>query len=128
MSTHRPCRSGNCKTLIHGSVAVLCTTLIACTTPPSLYRWGTYEDALYTAYRNVDDPDPAAAAALLELDLYRSIDEGSVIPPGVRAHLGYLFYHAGRLEDALSLLEEERAAYPESTRFIDQLISRMEMS
>lgn len=125
------------------SVAVLGGVLSACAAKPSLYRWGAYEDIVYARYADADafagagasasagagsDDAAATAAALLEQDLARTLAEGERAPPGVRAHLGYLYFEQGRLEEARALLEEERSTYPESTLFIERLLSRMGLS
>jgi len=121
------------------SVAVLGGVLSACAAKPSLYRWGAYEDIVYARYADAfagagasagagSDDAAATAAALLEQDLARTLEEGKRAPPGVRAHLGYLYFEQGRLAEARALLEEERSTYPESTLFIDRLLSRMNLS
>jgi len=122
------------------SVAVLGGVLSACAAKPSLYRWGAYEDIVYARYADTfagagatsagagSDDAAATAAALLEQDLARTLEEGERAPPGVRAHLGYLYFEQGRLEEARALLEEERSTYPESTLFIERLLSRMGLS
>jgi hypothetical protein len=47
------------------------------------------------------------------------------VPPGYHAHLGYLYYQSGKADQALQSFETEKQLFPESTRFMDLLISRM---
>lgn len=48
--------------------------------------------------------------------------------PGVHAHLGLLYSHAGRDEAALREFNTEKALYPESAPFLDGLLARAQMA
>jgi hypothetical protein len=48
------------------------------------------------------------------------------VPPGLHAHLGYLHSVAGNPAAARAHLEDEKTLYPESTRFCDYLLGRLE--
>lgn len=117
-----------CRTLRALPVApLLLATLGGCAGgPPPLYRWGIYEDQMYAAYKNPGESDPITAATRLAEDVERTEAEGLAVPPGVHAHLGYLYYSHGDLQLARTHFRRERALYPESATFIDGLLSRME--
>lgn len=112
------------------------TTLLAallllsgCATPePPLYRWGSYEQLVYAGYRDPGSSDPVNDALALEADLARTEAEGAAIPPGVRIHLAYLYFQQGRDAEARDLLLAERENFPESTTFVNRLLSRLEHS
>ncbi len=107
-----------------GAVAI--SVLSACVAPnPPLYRWGAYEDIIYTGYKDPGSSDPVSDAALLEADMERTASEGKQVPPGVRIHLGYLYFAQGRDDEARAMFETEREVFPESAVFVDGLLSRM---
>ena len=113
---------------MHAAIAVVVSVFLlgGCVTPePPLYRWGEYEDIIYKPYRNPGESDPVTDASLLAEDMARTEAEGQQIPPGVRVHLGYLYYSQGKSEKARALLREERKIYPESSVFIDGLLQRL---
>lgn len=107
-------------------VAVAAISFVsACAVQPPLYRWGAYEDIIYTGYKDPGSSDPVSDAILLEAELERTASEGKQVPPGVRIHLGYLYFAQGRDNEARAMFETEREIFPESTVFVDGLLSRM---
>ncbi len=98
----------------------------ACAVQPPLYRWGAYEDIIYTGYKNPGSSDPVSDSILLEAEMERTAAEGKRVPPGVRIHLGYLYFSQGRNDEARGMFETEREVFPESAVFVDGLLSRME--
>lgn len=113
----------------YGRVAAGLLTLFVltgCVTPdPPLYRWGGYEDLIYAGYKNPGSSDPVTDANILAEDMARTEAEGKQVPPGVRVHLGYLYFSQGRDNEARALFELEREVFPESKVFIDGLLARM---
>ncbi|MFK7996027.1 MAG: DUF4810 domain-containing protein [Granulosicoccus sp.] len=110
-----------------GSVLVTLFMLVGCVVPdPPLYRWGEYEDIIYTGYKDPGSSDPVTDANLLAEDMARTEAEGRQVPPGLRIHLGYLYFAQGRDNEARALFEQEREVFPESRVFVDGLLSRME--
>lgn len=101
--------------------------LTSCSTPSTqLYSWKGYNDAVY-AYTK--DSDEKSIENLLEV-YQRLINkpEGSreIPPPGVCADYGYLLLQSGKTEEGKTLLLKETALYPESKKFIDRIIKRLE--
>lgn len=94
-------------------------------TPRSPYRWGIYEDLIYDEWTRPGAVGPAEASLRLGTDISTTDASGSVVPPGVHAHLGYLYYAQGNPAAAQVEFELERSLYPESTVFIDGLLARM---
>ena len=113
-----------CQLLACGCLMLL--LLGGCVTPePPLYRWGEYENILYRGYKNSGGSDPVNDAILLAEDIARTEAEGMQVPPGVRIHLGYLYFVQGRTDEARALFEMEREIFPESGVFVDGLLARM---
>lgn len=114
-----------CKMLASSLLCLL--VLTACVTPePPLYRWGEYENIIYAGYKDAGGSDPVNDAIRLSEDMARTEAEGLQVPPGVRIHLGYLYFAQGRTDEARALFEMERDIFPASTVFVDGLLSRME--
>ncbi len=103
-------------------LAALCT-LSACA--KSIYHWGHYEDLVYDMYVNPGSADPGTQVAKLTEDIDKAHAEGKPVPPGVHAHLGYMYYQQGNLGSAEQEFQTERTLFPESTAFIDGLLKRM---
>ncbi len=99
--------------------------LVAGCGTPSVYRWGQYEEMIYTAYRTPDKMPPERQAEILEKDLQVAEGKGKPVPPGFHAHLGYIYYELGRTEAARSQFEIEKEKFPESTVFMDRLLSKL---
>ena len=53
---------------------------------------------------------------------------GLKVPPGYHAHLGLLYLNAGKTDQALAAWQQEKNLFPESTKYIDFLISNMKKS
>jgi hypothetical protein len=48
--------------------------------------------------------------------------------PGFHAHLGYLYFQTGKLDQARQEFETEKAEFPESAVFMDRLLSNLKKS
>jgi hypothetical protein len=93
--------------------------------PPQIYRWGIYEELVYDMYAKPGTADPDTQVVRLSEDISRTESEGKRVPPGVHAHLGYMYYLSGNAEAALDEFATERALFPESTTFIDGIVKRL---
>ena len=106
------------KTRLALFVPFLAVALAACA-PPSKYEWGNYERDFIAYY---GDPSTADAfAAKLSATIAQGEAKGNV-PPGLNAEYGYLMLQAGNAEAAIQAFEKEKAAWPESTTFMDLMI------
>jgi hypothetical protein len=104
-------------------VAIFGLALLAgCQTRQPLYYWGNYEPLLYQSYSKPDKAPPQAQIDKLEEDLHKAASANRAVAPGVHAHLGYLYYRLGRLEDATRHFLLEKQKFPESAVFIDALL------
>lgn len=89
-----------------------------------LYRWGVYEPLIYQQYTRPGTAEPGIQVDKLSADIERTQAEGKRVPPGEHAHLGYMQYQIGNVDEAIAEFQTERALYPESTTLMDRLIAR----
>jgi len=108
-----------------GALAVALFTSACSAQSSSLYRWGDYEDVLYDLYIRPGKADPTAQLSRLTEDVTRTQAAGQRVPPGVHAHLGYLYYSQGQLDAAYEQFATEKALFPESAHFVDGILARM---
>jgi hypothetical protein len=99
--------------------------LSACVKPP-LYAWGRYEDLVYQMYMKPGEADPVTQTAKLREDVEKANAEGKPVPPGVHAHLAYLYYQQGDASAAKQEFLIEKNLFPESSAFIDGVLQRMD--
>ncbi len=90
-----------------------------------IYRWGGYEPSIAAMYATSSGYDPAKEIARLAEHIEVTQHQGKLVPPGMRAHVGYLLIEAGNAERGVSLLEAEKVAFPESAAFIDGMLARL---
>jgi hypothetical protein len=96
-----------------------------CTQKQPIYRWGVYESLLYDMYTKPGKADPGTQVAKLSEDIERTQTEGKRVPPGVHAHLGYMYYLQGRTDNAQAEFETERELFPESSTFVEGILKRL---
>ena len=61
----------------------------------------------------------------LEEDYQKARANNKRMHPGFHAHLGYLYFQLGKVDQALQEFATEKAEFPESTVFMDRLISNL---
>ncbi len=91
----------------------------------NLYYWGNYENTIYEMYLEPGNTSPTKAILQLEEQIEKTVAAGKFVPPGVHAHLGYLYADQGDYATALIHFQTEKEKYPESAHFIDGTIERM---
>lgn len=111
----------------HGTKVVTVAMLLAsgCAQQPPIYRWGIYEDVVYNMYVKPGAADPYTQIVKLSEDIERTHAEGERVPPGVHAHLGYMYYLSGDTAAAVEEFMAERELFPESATFIDGILRRL---
>ena len=112
--------------------AVIATAAIAavaastgCSQRSTIYDWGRYEQLVYQMYAKPGKADPGTQIVKLTEDIGRTEGRGRRVPPGVHAHLGYLYYTQGQADLAAEQFQIEKELFPESTVFIDGIRARM---
>ncbi len=96
-----------------------------CAKKASLYEWGSYEDQIYVMYNSGGAVPVEEQIEALEGDYQIARSENKPVPPGYHAHLGYLYYQMGKLDQSLQSFMTEKELFPESTQYMDLLISRL---
>jgi hypothetical protein len=82
------------------------------------YNWGDYSSSLYDYYK-----DPKAQDEYVK-SLAEITDDGTKkVPPGIYAEYGYEELRRGNTDQAVALFQREKAAWPESTVFMDKAIA-----
>jgi hypothetical protein len=84
----------------------------------SQYKWGSYEQNLYSYYKS-PNAEPELVAALEEAT--GDLDEGQRVAPGLFAELGMLYMNAGRNAEARRCFDQELHYWPESSVMIAAL-------
>ena len=93
--------------------------------PDTLYEWGNYEQEVYLMYSNPGTVPVEQQIEVLESDYQAARSENRPVPPGYHAHLGYLYYQVGKMDQSLQSFETEKELFPESKQYMDLLISRL---
>ncbi len=100
---------------------VAVAALSGCATPVQpLYDWGGFQNHAYDALRG-EGKSLAEQVDLMVAHSQKVAQTGQKLPPGYRAHLGLLMLKLGRRDAALVQFEAEKAAFPESSTYIDGL-------
>lgn len=90
-----------------------------------MYYWGQYENDVYLMYRAPDKATAERQIESMESDIEKARSEDKPLPPGFRAHLGFLYAQVGNLDRARALFTEEKKVFPESTRLMDHFINNL---
>jgi hypothetical protein len=106
--------------------AAVSLALTACASaPPATYNWGSYEEVIYASYVSHDDVPAERQIELLEKDYQAARAANQRLPPGWHAHLGYLYYQIGHVDQARQEFSTEKAQFPESAVFVDRLLANV---
>jgi hypothetical protein len=92
----------------------------------SHYYWGHYEGQIYQMYNEPDQSSVVDQVTQLENDLRKAQSKGMLAPPGVQAHLGYLYFQLGKYDQAREAFFAEKEAFPESAVLMDRFIEKLE--
>jgi hypothetical protein len=106
-------------------VVIASMIIIGCAAPESLYYWGDYEELIYQMYIKPGLADTGTQILKLKEDINKASAVGKFVPPGLHAHLGYMYFLQGDTSDAILELATEKKLFPESSRFVDGLLGRI---
>ncbi len=110
---------------IFATVLLPCLLIGCASAPPTLYQWGNYQGQIYNMYSDPGKSPPEEQIAKLEEDYQKVRSSNKQVPPGYHAHLGYLYFKIGKVDQALQELETEKALFPESTVYMNRLIQQI---
>jgi len=99
--------------------------LAGCARKPLLYEWGSYEEQVYAMYSDTGKVPVEEQLENLERDYQVARAANKPVPPGYHAHVGYLYFQLGKVDQALQSFETEKTLFPESTIYMDRLIARI---
>lgn len=100
--------------------------LVGCATPtPPLYLWGEFPKMQYEALR-ANGAASSEHVGQMEAHMQKAAASHAALPPGFRAHLGMLKLANGDPDQARALWQAEKAAFPESAAYMDQLLKRLD--
>ena len=92
--------------------------------PKDHYYWGNYEALILAMYAEPGSADPVMQIEKLNADLQQAESIGKPAPPGLYAHLGFMYAMNGDVSQAETAFNEERELFPESAVFIDGMMER----
>jgi hypothetical protein len=105
--------------------AVLLLTLVGCAAPKqSLYQWGDYENQVYALYNDPGKSPVEAQIEKLEADYEKARSMNKAVPPGFHAHLGYLYFQAGKGGQAVQSFQTEKSLFPESAVYMNRILGK----
>lgn len=96
--------------------------LAGCKTTEPQYYYGEYNVAVYSYFKS-DSVTLEEQISLMNQVIEQAEAIGKPVAPGVHAHLGMLYFETGNESQGLSHFEIEKNLFPESTQYIDFLIS-----
>ena len=96
-----------------------------CTSTPTLYHWGSYENLVYARYAAPGKLAPEMEIEQLEKDRQQALAAQRRMPPGWHAHLGTLYFQIGKADQANQEFMREKAEFPESAVFVDRLLANL---
>jgi hypothetical protein len=105
-------------------VVAACALLTGCaaSSTTSLYQWDGYQPQVYEYFKGQKSPQEQIDA--LEKARQQILAKGNAVPPGFHAHLGTLYASVGKGSDAKQELLAEKQAFPESSTYMDFLLSK----
>lgn len=89
-----------------------------------LYLWESFPRLQYSTLQR-SESDPTDQIQKMEAHATKAKASNSALPPGFRAHLGMMYMNAGNTDAAIEMWKAEKAAFPESAPYMDQLLRRM---
>jgi hypothetical protein len=124
-STSRPKRIRRAPAIATALALLALFAFGGCASRESIYRWDHYPESVFEVCRGAGTLDLQKDIQLLAQAVDRARTEGRRVAPGIHAHLGYLYFVSGNRGAAVANFNAEKELYPESTTFIDGLLSRM---
>lgn len=112
---------------LHAAVLLAATSgLVGCAQPPrQMYMWETFPRQQYASLVHEGDSAQQQIQAL-EAHAEKARAANRALPPGFRAHLGMLQLSVGNADAARQAWQAEKAAFPESSPYIDSLLRRLD--
>jgi hypothetical protein len=104
--------------------AILVLLITGCKSTKTIYHHGGYPNAVYQYLKN-DELSIEQQIQMVSLMIEEADNDGKAVMPGVHAHLGLLYFDSGNPTLGLSHFTTEKTLFPESSTFLDFLMSQM---
>ncbi|KPD04021.1 DUF4810 domain-containing protein [Moellerella wisconsensis] len=105
------------------SLILLAILLSGCAqSPKPLYHWDGYQNSIYQYYQQTES-SPQEQIIVLQKNIEQAKAQNVAVAPGLHAHLGLLYVNVGQIDLAYSEFNLEKSLYPESTKYMDFLLS-----
>ena len=95
-----------------------------CATKQDIYYWGEYEQLIQNAYVKPGSADTGTQIEKLTADIQKAAATGKKVPPGIYAHLGFLYALEGKDSQSKAAFKQEQDLYPESRTLIEGMMKR----
>lgn len=92
-----------------------------------MYEYSNYSQSYYQLKQTGDAESTSNWKTSLEESIEKSNALAIRVPPGIYANLGYLYLKVNDTQKAISFFKAEKALYPESGVFMDNLIKKAEL-
>ncbi|MFT4902199.1 MAG: hypothetical protein ACI81V_001484 [Lentimonas sp.] len=109
---------------MHGILLLAAMCLLSGCMKTTAYYWGDYEEQVYQMYAAPDQASALVQLEALEGDLQKAASLDQPLPPGMRAHMGFLYYQLNRYDEARAAFAAEKSAFPESALMMERFIDK----
>jgi hypothetical protein len=109
------------------SLSVMALLISGCSGKKPMYEYSNYSESYYQLKQTGDAESTAKWKTSLEDSIEKSNALAIRVPPGIYANLGYLYLKVSDTQKAISFFKMEKALYPESGVFMDNLIKKAEL-
>lgn len=91
-----------------------------------LYHWGSYQEQVYEGFQiESGNTSPDKQLQKLQEEQQKAASTGKALPPGFRAHMGYLYFQTGQTDQAAMAFESEKKHFPESATYMDLALNKL---
>lgn len=110
------------RSLLPSGLTVAAALLLAgCVQQQQMYTWGGYDASMYQYAK--DTTKQTEFRETLANIIAASKSAGTPVPPGIHAEYGYQLLEMGKPDEAVAAFNAEKAAWPESTQFMESMIA-----
>jgi len=109
------------------SLSVMALLISGCSGKKPMYEYSNYSESYYQLKQTGDAESTSRWKTSLEDSIEKSNALAIRVPPGIYANLGYLYLKVNDTQKAISFFKMEKALYPESGIFMDNLIKKAEL-
>lgn len=109
------------------SLSVMALLISGCSGKKPMYEYSNYSQSYYQLKQTGDAESTSNWKTSLEESIEKSNALAIRVPPGIYANLGYLYLKVNDIQKAISFFKAEKALYPESGVFMDNLIKKAEL-